>query len=390
MKKIYTRIFLIFSIVFMGIYVVNIKGQASKDPKISKLAGDISVLGNKKIKVISSSSILRGKELLLSKNDEKVRNVKIDFMNVNSERILKDRSFYRGNVDNSGNRTYEDDKVKIFIDSKFQYVSSTGERFDTMKVSYRDKEKVLLKKFKFDIHVKNGYTQVLDFKPEGSNIKLAYIISGEKKKLIITTIDPIKESIKEDKSILLEDILGKKKNYSVDGYIYNNKVYISEVIEDKGIYESCAMVELDLKDYSIKKYNYKLETEKIDKSMNELGHVQIDNTKINNKIYYTKIQGHNIYLGNFNMETNKFEEGKEITLDKKIMKKFGDKTEDIDINTTLIGVDENKAYFIISQGGRHNANILSKYINIVDIETNKSLYLGEISASQDNNIEVLK
>ncbi|CAM2845998.1 hypothetical protein HAHI6034_02570 [Hathewaya histolytica] len=390
MKKIYTRIFLIFSIVVMGIYVVNIKGQASKDPKISKLAGDISVLGNKKIKVISSSSILRGKELLLSKNDEKVRNVKIDFMNVNSERILKDRSFYRGNVDNSGNKTYEDDKVKIFIDSKFQYVSSTGKRFETIKVSYRNKGEDLLKRFKFDIPINNGYLQVLDFKPEGNNIRLAYIVRGEMNKLIITTIDPIKESIKEDKSILLEDIVNEKSDYSVSGYIYNNKLYISTSISKEGKDETYIMSILDLKDYSIKKHNYKPKSEKIIHSKTELGNVHIDNTKINNKIYYTKNQGYNIYLWNFNMDNNKFEEGREITLDTKIIEKLKSEKEKTDMYIRLIEVDGNKAYFIISKCSNDGVTILSKYINIVDTETNKSLYLGEISASQDNSIEVLK
>jgi len=225
MKKTWTIIFMIFSIIIMGIYCFNIIPEKDSNYKVKNLGGDRSVLENDKIVYKFPYNKYKMKEIIISKDGENTKNVKCEPKNENlNEKDLKDKEFFRGNSAYfSKKNLYEDEKMKLYIcdERKNDSVTSNVKRF--LKVYYRDKIKNKLKKFYIPLNlgVQNDYISSVYSKPYKDTVKVIVDLGWNDEKgeqtLIGGTIDLKKEKFN------MEKVIGIKKKCMLGKFIYGNK-----------------------------------------------------------------------------------------------------------------------------------------------------------------------
>ncbi|GAA0789036.1 hypothetical protein [Hathewaya limosa] len=364
MKKIWTITFIIFSVVIMGIYCFNIMPKEDLNYKVKDLGGNKSVLENDKIVYKFPYNKYKMKKIIISKDGEKTKNVKCESKNTGlNEEDLKDKQFFRGSlVDILRENLYEDEKMKLYVCiQRNDSVTSNVKRF--LKVYYRDKIKNKLKKFCIPLNLIEQNDNVISVysKPYKDKVKVVIDLqkwSNEKCNTVLVcgTIDLKKEEFNKEKVIEIN------KEVILQQFMYGDKLYYT-FQEHEG--EKQVMIN------SITLDNYKTSREGAFESK---CNVYPDLIKQNKMFFTTSLKNNQLDILCFDLDKKEVKKYNNIYLAENVK----DIKHTVVKNIQLIDVKGNRAYFDISSNYQNKENRY-RYINVVDLYKNKSLYFASVA-----------
>ena len=364
MKKAWTIIFMIVSVIIMGIYCFNIMPEKDSNYKVKDLGGDKSVLENDKIVYKFPYNKYKMKKIIISKDGEKTKNVKCESKNEDlNEKDLKDKQFFRGDLTGfSKKNLYEDEKMKLYVcnESKNDSVTSNAKQF--LKVYYRDKINNKLKKFytPLNLGAQNDYISAVYSKPYKDTVKVIIDLGSNDEKgeeiLIGGTIDLKKETFN------MEKVIGVKKEVISKEFIYGNKFYY--VFKEKKNEKQVMVNSISLDNYKISKEGT-FESE--DRGCPDL--------IIKNKMFFiTSLKNNKLDVLCFDLDKKEIKKYNNIYLAENVK----DIRQTITRNIQLIDIKGNRAYFDISNDYNHEEDHY-RYVNVVDLYKNKSLYFASVA-----------
>lgn len=364
MKKTWTITFIIFSVIIMGIYCFNIMPKKESEYKVKDLGGNKSILENDKIVYKFPYNKYKMKKIIIYKDGEKTKNVKCEPKNQNlNEDDLKDKPFFRGSLVGSlRENLYEDEKMKLYVCiQRNDEVNGNFKQF--LKVYYRDKTKNKLKKFCVPLNLikqKHNIVSVYS-KPYKDKVKVVINLHKENNEeynafLVFGNINLKKEQFRKEKVLQINggDIL--------EEFIYKNKFYYTyqEHTEDKQVRVN-----------SISFDNYKTSREGAFESN---CNVYADLINKNKMFFITSKKDNKLDILCFDLDKKKIKKYHKIQLAENVK----DVKHDIVKSVRLISVKGNKAYFDICSDYKNKENFY-RYINVVDLYKNKSLYFASVA-----------
>lgn len=376
MKKIYTMVLIVFSVLVLGFYVVKIVTAKEKvEVKLEDISGSRVAMGNSKLKSTIYDGILDAYESIISKDKIELKPTDIDAARSGlSEEQFKDKELFR-KMRYSELPLHEDSQYRIIINSRSEYNSKSGQVNNNINISYRRKSDDELKNFTVTTPTKYSFIEMINMINENGKLKVIFMGHGQNNNestLEVCTIDLEKETIKSDKKINTKDIV--REDEHIGKSIYSSgKVYVSVSKYDEQNGNETRLLSIDMKDYSIKEYKNNIEKT----SLEGLTITDSGCYATNDKIIIYSIHDGEMDINEFDTKTAKFKNYNSIKLDNKAYAIKEEDKESKNLQYNIIGMKDGNIYMEVTIYN-NNSNITQKYINIVDLNKNKSVYVGKL------------
>ena len=379
MKKIYTSIFIIFAVLVLGFYIIQISIAKEKvQVKLEDLTGNKAVMGNDKLKTTIYDGVLDAYEGIISKDKIEIKDKDIDLATIGvSQDQFKDKELFR-HVRHNSLPLYEDNQYRVVIGTKAEYDSINYSHTERINISYRNKSNDKLKNF--IVNTSKKYSSINMFNMYKNNGELQLVFKGNEENnnestIEFCTIDLEKETLKSNKIVSFKDILGVDEN--IEASVYSEgKIFIatSKYYEEKeGEFK---VLVFDIKDYSLKEYkNNIIDTKK------DLQNIVNNNNGTyvgDNKIILYSIYDDEMYIDEFDTKTCKFKRYDNIKLDHNVYEIKLEKSEKEYIYHNIMGMKENHMYIITTKNNMNRNNAQEEYITIIDLNKVKTEYVGRI------------
>lgn len=378
MKKILPKIISIISILIVVIYMITVNFNSNNNIKLENISGDIKELDNVSLEAYRSNGIALVNNFTINKDGIKKDKLISLRENINSIPTYEDKEFYRGKGFGNNN-IYENNNIRFAANiNQYDYKK-------IVQISYRDKKSGELIQFDVDVDPSWSFIKAVYSNGDKHNIMIE---SPEDNQYVIVDVDLTNKTLKIDKILNRNEDVNDKTKYIAQDNLMNREsgrlnnldkwyFYNKEISKDNNgqrytddILSSRKIISLDPINYHKKEYS--LEVKK------GLTRHDYYTYFYDDYIYDVIDENNKLKIYRINIKNQKEEVYENIPLVDDLRNYKDDKKNNIEFQRGFI--KDEKLYCIFRKNNLVDDSIKSVdfYINVIDLNSKKSLYLGKV------------